>query len=133
VKISRADLLMLVKESIAQISEEEEIVNLTPQAGDSAGDTEVPAVAAKPEQKNTADVQLVLTHLQKINTPQEQIQIMSHLLDMLLGRGSSPDQLSKDQRVIALRRALEDKFGKQGGPLLSAFQNLLTNVSSDSK
>ena len=116
-----------LRQLVAQVIKEEE-GNITPMAGDSTGDTQIPEPADDLEKKQASDIELVKTHLQKINNPQEQIQIVAIMLDMLMGRGDVPDQLSKEQRVQAIRNALEADFGTKGGPLLSAVRNLLMNL-----
>ena len=116
-----------LRQLVAQVIKEEE-GNITPMAGDSMGDTQIPEPADDLEKKQTSDIELVKTHLQKINNPQEQIQIVAIMLDMLMGRGDVPDQLSKEQRVQAIRNALEDDFGTKSGPLVSAIRNLLMNI-----
>ena len=116
-----------LRQLVAQVIKEEE-GNITPMAGDSMGDTQTEEPASEPETKEASDVELVKTHLQKINTPLEQIQVVAIMIDMLMGRGDVPDQLSKEQRVQAIRNALEADFGTKGGPLLSAVRNLLMNL-----
>lgn len=116
-----------LRQLVAQVIKEEE-GNITPMAGDSMGDTQTEEPASEPETKEASDVELVKVHLQKINTPQEQIQLIPILINMLMGRGLVPDQLSKEQRIQALGKALEADFGTKGGPLLSAARNLLMNL-----
>ena len=116
-----------LRQLVAQVIKEEE-GNITPMAGDSMGDTQIPEPADDLEKKQASDIELVKTHLQKINNPQEQIQIVAIMLDMLMGRGDVPDQLSKEQRIQAIRHALEADVGTKGGPLLSAVRNLIMNL-----
>tara|TARA_B100000131_G_C17924967_1_gene535895 strand:+ start:192 stop:599 length:408 start_codon:yes stop_codon:yes gene_type:complete len=92
-----------------------------------------PEAAAEPEPEidtsaSSSDVELVLMHLAKINTPQEQIQIMGPLFDVLLGSGPAENKLSKEQRTQAMRKTLEGKYGNQAGPLISALRNLMVKI-----
>ena len=108
------------------MKEEKEEGNAIPMGGVSIEDAEAPEPEVEISQ--LSDVELVLTHMKKINTPQEQIQILGPLLDMILGGGSTDDQLSREQRIQAIRKTLEDKYGNDAGPLLSAFRNLIIKI-----
>jgi len=109
-----------LRKLVAQVISEQEEVESVEIASSEPSDSS--------EEKNLSDVQLVLTHLQKINSPQEQVQILSHLFKMIMGTGITPDELSREQRVQAIKNALESEFGTKSGPLVSALRNLLVGI-----
>jgi hypothetical protein len=114
-----------LRDLVHQVLNEAKMANdLPPPMGISLDEPETEA----PTEKASSDVDLVLTHMRKINTPQEQMQILGPLLDMLLGKGEAEDQLSREQRTQSLRKALEDKYGTESGPLISALRNLIVKI-----